>query len=672
MKRLLIVLLLLLSIIVRAQDGKEYFLQENTDKSNSPANDFFNFANGTFIKNHPIPPDEAVYGIFNLVEDSVYVYLKNICLEAMKSETPNGSNMQKIGDFFRSGMDTAAIQNLRAKPLEKWITKIDKIKDTDGLMTVIAQMHSYGISPLFGFYVGQDLMNSNKNVIYLYQGGIGLPDRDYYFNKDTRTVNIRKEYVNYTSRLLVLAGYDKKSADENAKTIFKIETELAKASRKLEDLRDDYANYNKMTLKELNGINPSAGWEYIFNTMGAGNLQSVIVGQPEFFKNIENILDDFSIEELKVYLKWELFNSTADLLSSDFEKEHFGFYGKTLSGTPEQRERWKRILDNTNDLLGEILGMEYVRLYFPPEDKVRTLEIVDNIIKAFGERIKNLDWMSEHTKQSALKKLGTIVKKIGYPDKWRDYSTLDIGSSYAENVLNAWNWYHKDGISKLYKPVDRTRWEMNPQTYNAYYNPSNNEIVIPAAILTVPGKKMSEVDDAFLYGFIGASTIGHEITHGFDDQGRNYDSEGNLKGWWTPEDSSKFVVRSQLMIDQFNNYLVLDSMHINGKATLGENIADLGGLVIAYDAMKMTKDGKENQAIGGFTADQRYFLGYAYSWAVYYRDEMLARRVMTDVHSPPFLRVNGPMANINEFYSAFGIKEGDKLFRDEKVRVKIW
>ena len=330
-------------------------------------------------------------------------------------------------------------------------------------------------------------------------------------------------------------------------------------------------------------------------------------------------------------------------------------------------------LDNTDGLLGEILGMEYVRLYFPPEDKIRTIELVNNMSAAFANRIKNLDWMQEKTKEMALKKLGTMVKKIGYPDKWKDYSTLKITrDAYVINVMNARKWHFDDMISKLGKPVDRTEWDMTPQTYNAYYNPSNNEIVIPAAILTIPGKKMSEVDDAFLYGFIGASTIGHEMIHGFDDQGRLYDESGNLNGWWTKDDSAKFVVKSQLLVDQYDNYVVLDSMHINGKATLGENIADLAGVVIGFDAMKLTEDGKKNDMIGGFNADQRYFMGYAYSWAVYYRPETLARRVMTDVHSPPFLRVNGPMSNIDAFYSAFNMGKENTLYRPDNIRVRIW
>lgn len=650
---------------------EKYFLEENIDRSVNPADDFFMFANGTFIKNNPIPASESTYGIFNLVEDSVYEYLRKICVDASNDNSAiKGSNTQKIGDFFFSGLDENAIEKNGIAPLKKWLEKIDKVKSTDDLMKVIAEMHTFGMGPLFGPGIGQDLMQSSVYKFYLYQGGIGLPERDYYFNTDTRTNNIREKYVEHIAKIMTMLGSNGKSV---SKEIMKLETELAKASRKLEDLRDDYANYNKMTLKEFAKTTPSIKWNELLKTYGINKLDTVIIGQPEFFTAVEKLLNEYDIDVWKEYLKWNLINETANLINKKFEEEHFEFYGKVLTGATEQRPRFKRVLDNTNGLLGEILGMEYVKLYFPPEDKVRTIQLVSNMVDAFAERIKKLDWMNAETKEKALTKLSTMVKKIGYPDVWKDYSSLEISrDSYVNNVLNARNWHYKDDISKLNKPVDRTEWHMNPQTYNAYYNPSNNEIVIPAAILTVPGKKMSEVDDAFLYGFIGASTIGHEMTHGFDDQGRLYDSEGNLKGWWTTEDSIKFVGKTLLIIDQYNNFTVLDSMHVNGKATQGENIADLGGLVIGYDAMKKSKDGQDNKMIGGFNADQRYFLGYAYSWAVYSRPETMARRIMTDVHSPPFLRVNGPMANINEFYKAFGVTSTNKLFRDDKVRVQIW
>lgn len=668
----LLVIALLFSGFIYSQE--KYFMEENIDKSVNPGDDFFLYANGTFIKNHPIPASESLYGIFNLINDDVYDYLKKICIEAMNDNTAvKGSNTQKIGDFFFSGMDSVNIEKQGLAPLKKWLDKIDGIENTDDALKVIAELHTRGIYPLYIFYTGQDDMQSSVYKVFLYQGGIGLPNRDYYFKDDERTKNIRSKYLKHIENLLVLTGYSRGDAADASKEIMKLETQLAKSSRNLEELRDSYANYNRRTFKELSSITPSIDWKEVFKIYDVKKTDTVIVCQPEFYGEVEKVLNDYDIEAIKNYLKWNLIDQTAELLSSKFNSEHFDFHGKILSGTTEQRPRFKRVLDNTNNLLGEILGMEYVRIYFTPEDKARTKQMVDNVFSAFAERVKNLDWMSEATKEKALQKLGTVDKKIGYPDKWKDYSTLEITrDSYMTNIFNANYWDFRKNIDKMDKPVDKTEWHMNPQTCNAYYSSSNNEIVLPVAVMTVPGKKMGELDDAFLYGYVGASTIGHELTHGFDDEGRNYDAEGNLKGWWTSEDSAKFVAKAQKLVDQFNNYIVLENMHINGKATLGENIADLAGLVLGYEALKKTKEWQENKIIGGFTPDQRYFLGYAFSWAVYYRDELLARRVMTDVHSPPFLRINGPMSNLKEFYNAFGVKEGDKLYRQESERVKIW
>lgn len=663
---------LLFSGFIYSQE--KYFMEENIDKSVKPGDDFFLYANGTFIKNHPIPASESLYGIFNLINDDIYEYLKKICIDAMNDKTAvKGSNTQKIGDFFFSGMDSVNIEKQGLAPLKKWFDKIDKIENTDDALKVIAKLHTQGIYPLYIFYTGQDDMQSSVFKVFLYQGGIGLPNRDYYFKDDERTKNIRMKYLKHMENLLVLTGYSRGDAADASREIMKLETQLAKSSRNLEELRDSYANYNRRTFRELSGITPTINWKEVFNIYGVKKTDTVIVCQPEFYEEVEKVLNDYDIEVLKNYLKWNLIDQTAELLSSKFNSEHFDFHGKILSGTTEQRPRFKRVLDNTNNLLGEILGMEYVRIYFSPEDKARTKQMVDNVFSAFAERVKNLDWMSEATKEKALQKLSTVDKKIGYPDKWKDYSTLEITrDSYLTNIFNANYWDFRKSIEKMDKPVDKTEWHMNPQTCNAYYSASNNEIVLPVAVMTVPGKKMSELDDAFLYGYVGASTIGHELTHGFDDEGRNYDAEGNLKGWWTVEDSAKFVLKAQKLVEQFNNFIVLDNMHINGKATLGENIADLAGLVLGYEALKKTKEWQDNKIIGGFTPDQRYFLGYAFSWAVYYRDELLARRVMTDVHSPPFLRINGPMSNLKEFYNAFGVKEGDKLYRQESKRVKIW
>jgi putative endopeptidase len=657
---------------VFSQEG--YFMDQYIDKNVKPGDDFFLYANGNFIKKYPIPASESTYGIYNLINDDIYEYLKKICIDAAADNNAvKGSNTQKIGDFFFSGMDSAGIEKQGIAPLKKWLEKIDKVKNIDDVLKVVAEMHTVGLGPLYSFYTNQDDMQSSVFKAFLYQGGIGLPNRDYYFKDDERTKNIRTKYVKHVENLLVLLGYNRKDAKKASEEIMKLETDLAKSSRKLEDLRDSYANYNRKTFKEISNITPSINWKMVFGIYNLKKTDTVIVGQPEFYEQVEKVLNDYDIDVWKDYLKWNLIDGTADLLGNKFNEEYFDFHGKILSGTSEQRPRFKRVLDNTNSLLGEILGMEYVKIYFSPEEKARTKQMVDDVFSAFGDRIRNLDWMNDATKEKALYKLSTVDKKIGYPDKWKDYSTLEISrESYLTNVLNANNWEFRNNIAKMDKPVDKTEWHMNPQTCNAYYNPSNNEIVLPVAVMTVPGKRISEMDDAFMYGYVGASTIGHELSHAFDDEGRLYDADGNLKGWWTSEDSVKFVAKTQKLIEQFNNFIVLDNMHVNGKATLGENIADLAGLVAGYDALKKTKDWKEKKVIGGYTADQRYFLGYAYSWAVYYRDELLARRIMTDVHSPPFLRINGPMSNIKEFYDAFGVNDGDKLFRPESERAKIW
>ncbi|MFA5404681.1 MAG: M13 family metallopeptidase [Ignavibacteria bacterium] len=671
-KLLLIAILMFFSSISFSQE--KYFMEENIDPSVKPGDDFFLYANGNFIKNHPIPASESLYGIFNLINDDVYDYLKKICIDDMNDNTVvKGSNTQKIGDFFFSGMDSVGIEKQGTEPLKKWFEKIDKIKNVNDFLKVVAELHTQGVGPLYTFFVNQDDMQSSVYKVFLYQGGIGLPNRDYYFNTDERTKNIRTKYVKHIENLLVLIGYNQKDAKDASEDIMKLETQLAKSSRKLEELRDSYANYNRKTFKELSAITPSIDWKNLFDIYGVKKTDTVIVGQPEFYEGVEKVLNDYDIDVLKDYLKWNLIDESAGLLSSKFNEENFDFHGKILSGTTEQRPRFKRVLDNTNNLLGEILGMEYVRIYFSPEDKARTKQMVDNVFSAFAERVKNLDWMSEETKQKALQKLSTVDKKIGYPEKWKDYSTLEISrDSYLNNIFNAQSWEFRKNIAKMDKPVDKTEWQMNPQTCNAYYSSANNEIVLPVAVMTVPGKKMSELDDAFLYGYVGASTIGHELTHGFDDEGRNYDADGNLKGWWTAEDSIKFVAKAQKLVEQFDNFILLENMHINGKATLGENIADLAGLVLGFEALKKTKEWQDKKIIGGFTVEQRYYLGYAFSWAVYYRDELLARRIMTDVHSPPFLRINGPMSNLKEFYEAFSVKEGDKLFRPESERVKIW
>ena len=649
-------------------------LAENRDTTVNPAEDFFKYANGSWIKKNPIPESERSYGIAKLVMNETYDRILKISSEAASdTKAAKGSNAQKIGDFYSAGMDSAACDAQGYSKLQPEIERIEKITDRNGLLEVFIHQQMIGCNPLVDISIYQDEKNSERYALHMGQGGIGLPNRDYYFNNDSRTKNIRAEYVKHIANTFRLIGENEETASRHADAVMKLETRLAKSSRKLEDLRDPYANYNKMDFKGLDKLNPSMNWPATLTAMKVKNIDSVIVGQPEFYKEVESCLKSVSIDDWKTYMKWNLVASFAPYLSKDFDLEQFHFNGVILSGVKTQRPRWKRVLDNQENYLGDALGQLYVQQYYSPETKARYVEITNNVIAAYKEHIEKLDWMSDSTKQKAIAKLSTVRKKIGYPDKWRDYSSMNISrSSYVENIIEGNKWYYDYYLNKLGKPVDRDEWEMTPQTYNAYYNPSNNEIVLPAAAFIVPGIPDSLADDALIYGYAGASTIGHEITHGFDDEGRKFDANGNLTDWWNIEDAAKFDQRSKLYIDQFDNYVVLDSMHVNGKASLGENIADLGGIAIAIDAFKKTEQYKKGEKINGLTPMQRYFMGYALGWLHQQRDESLANQIMTDVHAPAFLRVNGPMANIPEFYEAFNVKEGDKMWRADSVRVRIW
>lgn len=649
-------------------------LAENRDTTVNPADDFFSYTNGGWIKKNPIPESERSYGIAKLVMNETYDRMKKLSEDAAAdTKAEKGSSTQKIGDFYFTGMDSAACNAQGFSKLQPELDAINRITDRKGLLSVIAHQQIIGCNPLYGMGIYQDEKNSNQYALHLQQGGIGLPNRDYYFNNDARTKNIRDEYVKHISNMFKLIGKDEATAAKDAAAVMKLETSLAKASRKLEDLRDPYANYHKMDLAGLNKLNPSMNFPEMFTEMKITKLDSVIVGQPEFYSAVESNLKSVSIEDWKTYLTWNLIASFASYLSKDFDQEQFHFNGVILSGVKVQRPRWKRVLDNQENYLGDALGQLYVQNYYSPATRERYVNLTNNVIAAYKEHLEKLDWMSDSTKMKALAKLSTVRKKVGYPDKWRDYSSMNISrSSYVENIIEGNKWYYDFYLNKLGKPVDRDEWEMSPQTYNAYYNPSNNEIVLPAAAFIIPGIPDSLVDDAIVYGYAGASTIGHEITHGFDDQGRQFDADGNLTDWWTKEDAEKFDKRAQMYVDQYNNYVVLDSMHVNGKASLGENIADLGGIAIAIDAFKKTDQYKKGEKINGLTPIQRYFMGYALGWLHQQRNESLANQIMTDVHAPPFLRVNGPMSNIPEFYEAFGVKEGNKMWRTDSTRVRIW
>ena len=670
----ILVILVVASLNFISCNKKEVELSDplvtNRDTLVNPADDFFKYANGGWFKNNPIPSTEQSNGIFRTIADTINNQIKQICEKSAQDESAEkGSNKQKIGDFYASGMDTIAINKAGISPLKSEFAKIDAIKDVPSLVASIAHLHTIGASPAFSFYLGQDDKISTKYALFLGQGGLGLGNRDYYFNTDEQTVKIRTEYVKHLQAMLKLIGQNEASAT----SIMKLETDLAKASRKLEALRDPIRNYNKMTVASLGKITPNINWNSIFPVLGVAKADSVIVGQPEFYKALNTFVKSYSIEDWKTYLKWDLLNSYAAYLNSDIEKQNFKFYSTVMNGVSKQKPRWKRVVGQTDNYLGELIGQVYVAEYLPKGSKEKLLEIGNNIRDVYADHIKKLDWMSEATKVKALKKLSKIVMKVGYPDKWKDMSSMKIDrKSYCGNVIQANIWSYKDMINKYGKPVDRTEWSMNPQTYNAYYNPSNNEIVVPACNIIVPGFEGRMPDDAILYGIIGGSTFGHEITHGFDDQGSQYDENGNLNNWWTLEDLKKFQAKTKLIVSQFNKYTVLGNKHINGEATQGENIADLGGVVMGYEAFKKTSQYKNNQKISNLSPDQRFFLAYGYAWMVNTKDEALASQIMTDVHAPAQFRINGPLSNIPEFYKTFNVKPGNKMYQPDSLRVVIW
>lgn len=654
-------------------------LAADIDSTMSPGADFAAYANGGWTKNNPIPESESAWTIGHLVKEEIYNKLQKISETAAKSNAAKGSTDQKIGDFYAAAMDSTQIEKQGVQPLSNELNQIKQINNLSGVLKMSALLQTYAtpypknFPPLFELYVGQDMKNSAVQALYLNQGGLSLPNRDYYFNTDNHSKTIREAFPAYIVSILTLSGADQATAGKQSKAIAALETNLAKSSRKLEDLRDPYKNYNKMAIKDLNKLTPSIQWDSLLVWMKIPKVDSIIVGQPEFFKTLETNLKNTSIEDWKAYLTFHFLNCYTESLSSNFEKAGFDFYGSKVFGAKVQRPRWKKVLDAEENAMGDLLGQLFVKEYFSPATKKRYEKLVDDILAAYKNRIDKLDWMSAATKAKALSKLSKITKKVGYPDKWKDYSTLETDrSSYVRNSIraNQWRFYYQ--VNKLGKPVDRTEWDMTPQTYNAYYNPSNNEIVLPAAIFTVPGVPDEQLDDAIVYAYGGGSTIGHEITHGFDDEGRQFDENGNLSDWWTKEDGVQFNKRADVMVKQFNDYVVLDSMHINGKACLGENIADLGGVLLGLDAFKNTEQYKSGKAINGLTPIQRYFLGYALSWLGHQRNERLANQIMTDVHAPAFLRINGPVVNIPEFYDAFGVKPGDKMFRADSLRVKIW
>ena len=644
----------------------------NMDSTANPGDNFYQYVNGGWIKNNPIPAEYSQYGAFTVLYENNQKQLKELVDEvSAEKNVKKGSVAQKIKDFYNSGMDTTKINALGIKAIAPELAAIESIKNKKEVEKQIATMQKGGSYPLFYFYADADQKNSTMEIANLHQGGLGLPDVDYYLKNDAMVKKIRDAYQKHMVKMFVLSGEDEKRAEQSAAEAFAIEHKLAGISFTRLQQRDPEKNYNKMGLAALQKISPDFDWKLYFTDLGLPNPGAINVSQLPFFEGISSIYKETSIAAWKAYLKWNLLNSAASYLSKPFVTENFDFFGRTMTGQQAMRPRWKRVLGTTSSGLGEALGQLYVEKYFPKESKERMLKLIGNLRKAFALRIQKLDWMSNETKKKALEKLAAITVKVGYPDKWKDYSSLKIvPDNYFQNVRNARAFSFNYNLNKIGKPVDKAEWGMTPQTVNAYYNPSNNEIVFPAGILQPPFFN-KDADDAVNYGAIGV-VIGHEMTHGFDDQGRKYDKDGNLHNWWTAEDAKRFQAKTKKLGALYDHYTVLDSLHVNGAMTMGENIADLGGLNISYQAYQMSLHGKTPKPIDGFTANQRFFMAFAQVWRQNIRDKEMAKRLKTDVHSPGEARVNIPPFNMDVFLKAFHIQPGNKLYIAPNDRAIIW
>ena len=646
-----------------------FFDKSGMDTSGTPGNNFFQYANGSWMKNTPIPDDQSGTGSFFTLYENNIKQLKGILEESSKSDNKKGTLEQKVGDYFISGMDTIGIDKLGAAPLAPMIANIDAIKNTADIVNLLTKLTKTEEDGLLGVDVGGDDKNSAMNIVVFSQTGISLPERDYYFRKDSAAQAARVGLVKYATTLFTLTGVDTGRAAKNAQNILALETAIAASHRTPVALRDPQINYNKMSVTKLEQLSPNIGWGKVLADVNI-KVDSINVAQPDYFKALSTLLKSQPIEVWKTKLKYDYINRNAGLLSKNFVNAKF-YFSKLFSGQKLQSDRWKTMVTSTDGNLGELLGQLYVKKYFTPDAKKRMDELVTNLQKSFEARINKLDWMSDSTKHKAQKKLSAFTKKIGYPSKWENFDDVIVDKkNFFANAMSIRLHRFNKMIAKVNKPVDRTEWGMTPPTVNAYYNPGNNEIVFPAGILQFPFFDMN-ADDAINYGGIGM-VIGHEMTHGFDDQGSQYNDVGNLINWWGKEDEIKFKAKTGLVIKQYNAYTVFDSVHVNGALTLGENLADIGGLTIAYDAFKMTKQGQGNETIDGFTPDQRFFLGYAQVWRLKSRDENMRARLNTDPHSPETFRVNGPASNFTPFYTAFGIKESDKMYKKPDERIRIW
>jgi len=650
---------------------RQHFIEtQYIDSTVKPGDDFFRFVNGKWLDTVKIPEDKVAVGGFNQLADDNREKLKSLLEEALKNDGTSGSIEQKVGDYFASGMDTATRDKRSYDPIKPMLAAIDGIKDLPSLLTYVTDAYKRGDQSIIAFNVGPDQKNSSMNIASFRQTGLGLPDRDYYFKTDSSTAKIQQAYKTYVKTLFTLTGADEQTATKDAETVYAIEKQIANSHKTRVQLRDVESNYNKTAVAALVSSEPNIDWTSLLKDLGANGVDSVDIGQPAYYQQLNKLLTSIPIDQWKVYLKANTIGSYSNVLSTPFTDAGFE-YAKVLTGREKQEDLWKRMVSAVDNNLGELLGQLYVKKYFPPEAKERMDKLVSNLEKAFSNRIQHLDWMSDSTKVTAQTKLKAIIRKIGYPTKWRDYSKVNVDKAkYFENVVAARQNNYNFELSQLGKPVDKDLWYMTPPTVNAYYDPTTNQIVFPAGILQYPFFD-KDADDAVNYGGIGM-VIGHEMTHGFDDQGSQYDKVGNINNWWTKEDKTKFDEKVKKIQKLYDGFTMLDSLHVNGQLTTGENMADFGGVAIAYDAFKLTKQGQDTTKIDGYTPDQRFFMSLAQIWRSKYKDATIRQRINLDPHSPAEWRVLGPLMNFDAFYKAFNVQAGDKMYIAPEDRLKIW
>ena len=644
----------------------------NLDTTALPGTDFYQYACGGWMKNNPLTDEYSQYGSFTVLAENNRKQMQGLIEELAAGQHEAGSVAQKIGDLYNIAMDSAKLNTDGAAPIKAELAEIAALKDKKDVYALLGSLERRGITSYLGTGVGADQKNSTMNAVYTGQAGLSMGERDYYLATDEATVKIREAFKVHVQKMYQLAGFDEATAKKGVGIVMDVETRLAKAFRSMVELRDPQANYNKMALDDIKKQYATFGWDAYLTNLGLKDVKEIIVGQPASLAEAAKILDTLPVEDQSLYLQWKLIDHAASFLSDEIVEQNFDFYGRTMSGAQEMQARWKRSVSTVSGVLGEAVGQMYVEKYFPAAAKERMVTLVKNLQDALGERIQNLEWMGDSTKVKALEKLAAFRVKIGYPDKWKDYSALKIdkADSFWANIERATIWASDENMAKAGKPVDRDEWHMTPQTVNAYYNPTTNEICFPAGILQPPFFDMN-ADDAFNYGAIGV-VIGHEMTHGFDDQGRQYDKDGNLKDWWTEEDAARFNERAQVMVNFFDSIQVAPGVHANGKLTLGENIADHGGMQVSFQAFKKATAQNPLPVVDGFTPEQRFFLAYAGVWANNIRPEFVLYLTKMDVHSLGEWRVNGALPHIGAWYEAFGITENDPMFVPEAERVSIW